>query len=254
MSVSSHTSKELSVEEFPVSQVTLSGDGQEFVILGNRKYYRHELFEAFGSTLITGLSAPKKREFGNPSPLGLCAFALTTFVLSLINAQAMGIEVPNIVIGLAVFYGGATQFAAGIWEGLVGNTFAFCALTSYGSFWLAFAAVHIKAFGIVAAYEDKDELHNAVSFFLLGWTIFTFILTLATLKTSVAFFSLFVCLTITFAFLFAGDFTGKVSLTRTGGVFGVITAFIAFYNAFAATSTKLNSYIRANTIKLPWMR
>jgi succinate-acetate transporter protein len=40
------------------------------------------------------------RQFANPAPLGLCGFALTTFVLSLINVHARSVLVPNIVIGL----------------------------------------------------------------------------------------------------------------------------------------------------------
>jgi hypothetical protein len=42
------------------------------------------------------------RQFGNPAPLGLSGFALTTFVLSLINVQARSVLVPNIVIGLGM--------------------------------------------------------------------------------------------------------------------------------------------------------
>ena len=46
----------------------------------------------------------------NPAPLGLCAFALTTFVLSAINAKLFGGDhATDIVIGLALFYGGLAQ-------------------------------------------------------------------------------------------------------------------------------------------------
>lgn len=236
----------------PLGSVSHAGHGDEFVILGNQKFYKHELMTAFGGTLNPGLSPYPKHQFANPSPLGLCAFALTTFVLSLFNARAMGITTNNVVVGLACFYGGFAQFAAGIWEGLVGNTFASCALTSYGSFWLAWGAIQIEAFGIKAAYTgETHQLHNALSYFLLGWTIFTFMLTLCTLKSTVAFCSLFVCLTITFLLLTVGDFTGKVGVTRAGGVVGVITAFIAWYNAFAGTANKTNSYLTARVFALP---
>jgi hypothetical protein len=40
------------------------------------------------------------RQFGNPAPLGLSAFALSVFVLSLINVHARSVTVPNILIGL----------------------------------------------------------------------------------------------------------------------------------------------------------
>lgn len=259
MSLSAGTSDKDLVSEHehadPVSKIMTSGENNEFIHIGNKKYHRYDLMEAFGGTLNPGLSPYPVRQLGNPSPLGLCGFAMTTFVLSMFNARAMGITVPNVVVGLAVFYGGFAQFAAGIWEGLIGNTFAMCALTSYGSFWLAFAAINIKAFGIKAAYTGhEDQLGNAVSFFLLGWTLFTFMLTLCTIKSTVAFFSLFFFLTLTFIFLTAGDFTHKVGLTRTGGVLGVITAFIAFYNAFCGTASAQNSYITGRPIRLPWVR
>lgn len=45
------------------------------------------------------------RTFANPAPLGLCGFALTTFVLSLVNVHADGVTTPNIVIGLGMFPG-----------------------------------------------------------------------------------------------------------------------------------------------------
>ncbi|SGZ52386.1 CIC11C00000005825 [Sungouiella intermedia] len=249
-----HSSKEMtSLEDhhIPVGKVQHSGAGDEFVTLGNKRYYKHELMAAFGGTLNPGLSVYPTHLFANPSPLGLCGFALTTFVLSMYNAQAMGIHTNAVVIGLACFYGGFAQFAAGIWEGLVGNTFALCALTSYGSFWLAFAAINLKAFGIAESYEGTEQMSDAVAFFLLGWAIFTFMLTLCTLKSTVAFCSLFSMLTLTFILLCAADFTGKVGLSRAGGVTGVITAFIAFYNAFAGTATLTNSYITARAIALP---
>ncbi|GEQ68483.1 hypothetical protein JCM33374_g2151 [Metschnikowia sp. JCM 33374] len=238
-----------------VMKISTSGDADQFITIGKNTYYKHELMQAFGGSLNPGYAPFPTRDFGNPSPLGLCGFALTTFVLSMFNAQAMGIKVPNVVIGLACFYGGFAQFCAGIWEGFIGNTFAMCALTSYGGFWLSFAAIHIEAFGIAKAYKGHDgQLANAVGFFLTGWAIFTFMLTMCTIKSTVAFCSLFVFLTITFILLAAGEFSGVVGVSRAGGVTGIITAFIAFYNAFAGTATRKNSYITANPIRLPWAR
>ena len=107
--------------------------------------------------------------------MGLSAFALTTFVLSLINCEARGVTIPNIVVGLAFFYGGAAQLVAGMFELAVGNTFGGVALSSYGGFWGAWAAIQVDSFGIKAAYANNtEELHYAVGIFLIGWFIFTF--------------------------------------------------------------------------------
>ena len=59
--------------------------------------------------------SPPNRKFGNPAPLGLSAFALTTFVLSLINVGTRDIAEPNIVVALAFGYGGLVQLLAGMW-------------------------------------------------------------------------------------------------------------------------------------------
>lgn len=235
----------------PVHKILTTGEGEEFVIIGNQKFYRHELMTAFGGTLNPGLAPPPVNDFANPAPLGLSAFALTTFVLSMCNAQAMGITHPNIVVGLAAFYGGAVQFLAGLWEMVTGNTFGATALTSYGAFWLSYAAINLKAFNIAEAYgTDAVQLENAVGFFLLGWAIFTFILVLCTLKSTVFFCGLFSFLCLTFILLAAGAFTQKVGVTRAGGVTGVITAFLGFYNAFAGAANKQNSYFTAHAIPL----
>ncbi|KAI5968178.1 mug86 [Candida theae] len=251
-SQNSATSKNPStdVDDAGISRVHVHGDGGEFVTISGQKFYRHELMAAFGGSLNPG-AAPYPKVNINPAPLGLCGFALTTFVLSLVNARAMGISIPKVVVSMACFYGGMVQLFAGLFEFVVGNTFGCTALTSYGAFWLSYAAIHIEAFGIGAAYEGSDQLTNAVSFFLLGWTIFTFMLLLNTVKSTWPFFLLFLFLFLTFLLLTVGDFTGILGVTRTGGIFGVITAIIAWYNAFAGTATSLNSYIVAHSLPMP---
>lgn len=236
-----------------LGRVYTSGDNNEFIIIGRQKFLRDELVTAFGGTLQPGLAPPPVHKFGNPAPLGLCGFALTTFVLSMFNARAQGIRTPNVVVGLAMFYGGLAQFVAGVWEIALENTFGGLALCSYGSFWLSFGAIYIPWFGILQAYADQDnhDLRNALGFYLLGWTIFTLGLTLCTLKSTIAFFSLFAVLFVTFLLLCIGEFTGKVGVTRAGGVIGVIDAFIAWYNAFAGVATRQNSYIVARAMPLP---
>lgn len=232
-------------------KIHTTGDNEEYVVIGNKKYLKHELMQAFGGSLNPGLSLPPTHNFANPGPLGLCAFALTTFVLSMYNARAMGVTTPNVVVGLTAFYGGLVQLLAGVWEIMVGNTFGGTALTSYGGFWLSYMAINIESFGIAAAYgDDTEQFHNAVGFFLLGWAIFTFMLTLCTMKSTVAFCGLFSFLTMTFILLAAGDFSGRVGVTRAGGVFGIITAFFGFYNAFAGVANSSNSYFVPKAIQL----
>lgn len=74
------------------------------------------IYTAFGGEFQPGLyKGVENRKFANPAPLGLSAFALTTFVLSMINVGAHDISEPNIVVALAFGYGGLVQLLAGMW-------------------------------------------------------------------------------------------------------------------------------------------
>ncbi|CAO3650029.1 unnamed protein product [Cunninghamella echinulata] len=183
----------------------------------------------------------------NPGPLGLSGFALTTFVLSLHNAGA-GLDPTSphgVVTGLAIGYGGLVQLLAGMWEFRTGNTFGATAFSSYGGFWLSFGMIFIPGFDIIGSYKgDKAILEHSLGFYLLGWTIFTGILLIASHRSSVGLVSLFFFLFITFILLTAGKFNENLTCQVAGGAFGVITAFIAWYNALAGLLTKESSYFQ----------
>lgn len=253
-SINSYGSKnDISQHSNGVGRVHATGTGEELIRLGDKTYYKHELMLAFGGTLNVERLAPYPvHKFANASALGLAAFAMTTFVLGLYYAGAMGIEIPNVVVSLTFFYGGIVQFLAGVWELAIGNTFAGTAFASYGPFWFGFGAIFIESFGISAAYaEEPEQLSNAIGFMLVGWAIFTFIMLLCTLKSTVMLMALFLTLDLTFIILAAANFTGKSSCKTAGGVMAVISACCGWYNAFAGVATPQNSYFIANPIPLP---
>src|SRR5229473_7795562 len=110
----------------------------------------------------------------NPAPLGLSAFALTTFVLSSANAGLF--KGGAIVLGLALFYGGIVQVLAGLQEFRAGNTFGATAFCSYGGFWMSLGFVLLPFFaGGTKNLVDLlgTDAAAGVGVFLLGWTIFT---------------------------------------------------------------------------------
>jgi uncharacterized protein len=180
----------------------------------------------------------------NPGPLGLSAFALTAFVLSCVNAGF--ISAPHIVVGLALFYGGIVQIVAGIWDLRNGNTFGATMFCSFGAFWMAFAAVLMPGFGIEAAYPKAADLHTALAFFLLGWTIYACMMFLATFKTSVALMAAFAMVVLTLVALTIADFGGGHTFTILGGWFGIIAALGAWYLALAGLLVSVKS-----TFQLP---
>lgn len=214
---------------------------------------------AFGGDFQPGLYKPPTRKFANPAPLGLCGFALTTFVLSLINAQARDVTKANMVVGLAYGYGGLVQLLAGMWEMAIGNTFGATALSSYGGFWISWAIINTsEGFGIVSAYgTDTVMLNNALAFYLLGWWIFTTILLLCTLRSTVAFCSLFFFLDITFLLLAISHFRiaeghDGTNIQKAAGIIGCLTAFIAWWNAIAGIADKNNSFFTIPVVHFPW--
>ena len=75
----------------------------------------HRNYEPAAHCQQSAASASPHRKFANPTPLGLSAFALSTFVLSLINLQTRGVSTPNLVVALAFGYGGLVQLLAGMW-------------------------------------------------------------------------------------------------------------------------------------------
>jgi len=184
----------------------------------------------------------------NPAPLGLSAFALTLFVLSCSNAGFIFTRVgagASVVVGLALFYGGVVLLVAGIQEFRAGNTFGATAFCSYAGFWLAFGVVLLPPSGLEAALIREATLAQALGAFLLGWTIFTLLMFLGTLRSNLALMAVFGALFLTFLALTigqmvnAGGGNGTVWI-QIGGWLGIITALIAWYTALAGilASTK----------------
>ena len=236
----------------PVQAISYAGEGDEYVILNNKKYYRHELMTAFLGTFNPGYAPYPKHEFGNASALGLASFALSAFVLGLYYAGAKGISTPNVIVSLAVFYGGLAEFLAGIWEFFNGNTFAFTVFCSYGAFWITFGCMNVPSFAILSAYnEDPIMLGNALGFFLIGWGIFTFLMLLLTFKATVVFVLLFTTLDIGFFILAAANMTGNTTCTKVGGIFVVISSICGWYGMISGMADKFNSYFTVHPLPIP---
>jgi len=175
-------------------------------------------------------SASSGFTIADPGPLGLAAFALTTFVLSMFNADLVSRAGEPVVLGLALAYGGIAQVLAGMWEFRTGNTFGAVAFTSFGAFWLSF-------FAYVTFYADEvpaADAGHAVGLYLIAWGIFTAYMFVASLRTTAAVALVFLLLTATFFVLGIGDANGDDSIVKIGGWLGIATAIAAWYASFAA--------------------
>ena len=168
----------------------------------------------------------------DPGPLGLAAFAMTTFVLSMFNADLVSRSGESVTLGLALAYGGIAQVLAGMWEFRTGNTFGAVAFTSYGAFWISFwAFVQFYAAGIPAA-----DAGHAVGLYLIAWGIFTSYMFIASLRTTGAIALVFILLVVTYFLLGIGNANGSDSLVKAGGWVGLATAIAAWYASFAAVT------------------
>jgi succinate-acetate transporter protein len=186
-----------------------------------------------------GTAAPARVEFvptpiADPGPLGLAAFALTTFVLSMFNAGIIAKGGEPIVFGLALAYGGLAQILAGMWEFRTGNTFGAVAFTSYGAFWLSFWAFH-QFFEFDKSVPAADAGH-AVGVFLIAWGIFTTYMFVASLRTTAAIATVFALLAVTFFLLGIGNAGAHTNIIKLGGWVGLATAAAAWYASFAAVT------------------
>jgi succinate-acetate transporter protein len=173
----------------------------------------------------------------DPAPLGLAAFALTTFVLSGHNATF----IPDLIwVGLALFYGGLTQLLAGMWEFRNRNVFGATAFSTYGGFWMSLGlfvvlAVVSKSF---AGALTGANLPNAVAWFLVAFAIFNTYMLLWSTQVSVAVFLVFLTLEVTEILLAVGNFSeahgnANNGWVHLGGWVGIATAAVAWYASAA---------------------
>ena len=177
-------------------------------------------------------SRPGGITIADPGPLGLAAFAMTTFVLSMFNADLVSRSGESVTLGLALAYGGIAQVLAGMWEFRTGNTFGAVAFSSYGAFWLSFWAY-------VQFYADKipaADAGHAVGLYLIAWGIFTTYMFVASLRTTAAVAAVFGLLAITFFVLGIGDAGAHTGITKLGGWIGLATAVVAWYASFAGVA------------------
>lgn len=174
--------------------------------------------------------APVGWKPADPGPLGLAAFALTTFVLSMFNANLVSHAGEPVVLGLALAYGGIAQLLAGMWEFRTGNTFGAVAFSSFGAFWISFWV-------LVSFFADKipaEHLGAALGLYLIAWGIFTTYMFVASLRTTAAVALVFLLLAATFFLLGIGNANESESLVEAGGWCGIATAAAAWYASFAA--------------------
>jgi succinate-acetate transporter protein len=169
----------------------------------------------------------------DPAPLGLGAFALTTFILSAHNAFGATTAPLLAVFGFAIFYGGLGQFMAGMWEFRNRNVFGATAFTTYGAFWMGVAAFLTL---VITGKVSGGDVAQSLGWILLAFAIFNTYMLLWSARINMAVFAVFLTLEVTEILLFVGAFSGAAAgtgLTQIGGLVGILTALVAWYASAA---------------------
>jgi uncharacterized protein len=167
----------------------------------------------------------------DPAPLGLAAFALTTFLLSASNAGLTdGIDA---WLGFALGYGGLVQLLAGMWEFRNRNVFGATAFSTYGGFWIGlglwFLLIEPRAAGAAA----EAQVFSDLGWILLAFSIFNTYMLLWSTKVNMAVFGVFLTLEATEVILWIGFFSGSTGIIKLGGWVGILTAAVAWYASAA---------------------
>lgn len=166
---------------------------------------------------------------GNPAPLGLLCFGMTTVMLMFVNTTWTESTFIATVMCYACFYGGFGQMVAGVFELIKGNTFAGTAFFSYGAFWMAFFLGKLLAAQKLAA--GAAEFKVAETLFLCLWGVFTTLFFIPTLRKNLCLMTVFGTLAITFFMLAGGVWNHQANMAA--GYMGFVCGCSAIYTAFA---------------------
>ncbi len=176
------------------------------------------------------MASDTQSALGNPAPLGLIGFGLTTVILSLVNAGVLPHAGEAVVIPLALAYGGLIQLIAGLLEFKTGNTFGVVAFLSYGAFWWWFALLLLFAGNGLIDLKGAD---TTIGVTLLAWGVFTMYMWVSTFHLNRALWLVFLTLWITFYLLGLGALFHVSGLSHAGGWVGIVCGLLAAYTSFA---------------------
>jgi len=194
----------------------------------------------------------------DPAPLGLAAFALTTFLLSARNAGWMSHATGNAWLPFALAYGGLVQLLCAMWEFRNRNVVGTTGFGTFGAFWigLGFYILLVVNPAIAAAkpatlLATVTTINHDLGWILLGFGIIALYATILISQTNTALFITFFLLLVTLIVLTIGFFNAGAALPlaptgtiKIGGYLGVVTALVAFYTSAAGMAAGMGGKLR----------
>ncbi|KAI8656989.1 hypothetical protein NCS56_01304500 [Fusarium sp. Ph1] len=174
------------------------------------------------------------RRFANPSPLGLLSFATGIFLISSFGVHARGIQTPNVMISVLIFFGGICQYLVGIMEFVAGNTFGTAVFMSYGAFNISYSMIYLPGSGIIAAYMDSEgnlspDFQQSIALYLWAWFILSVIYTIAAIRSSWVLFLDLVALDVCLILLATGNMVQSTAVLNAGYAFGYLVAILSYW-------------------------
>jgi succinate-acetate transporter protein len=186
----------------------------------------------------------------DPAPLGLAAFALTTFLLSAANAKWMNSATGDAWLGYAFAYGGLGQLLAGMWEFRNRNVFGATAFSTYGGFWIGLGLWRLlvapppAGAGPLTAAAHAAAAGHDLGWILLAFAIFNTYMLLWSTQVNAAVFAVFLTLELTEIFLFIGFLGANSNVVKVGGYIGIVTAVCAWYASAAGVANGMGGRAR----------
>lgn len=182
---------------------------------------------------------------GNPAPLGLIGFGMTTVLLNLHNIGLYPVN--SAIMGMGIFVGGLAQIIAGVQEWKKNNTFGATAFTAYGAFWMSLVAIWIlpkinfialdgvsQQATVVSVANATNEL--GLGYYLAIWGLFTLGMFIGTFRLNRALQVVFGTLTVLFFGLACRDFLGSAGI-EAGKTVGLVSGWIGIVCGLSAVYT-----------------
>jgi hypothetical protein len=187
------------------------------------------------------ITATLRDATGNPGPLGLMAFGMTTVLLNVHNAGL--IPLSGIILAMGIFYGGLAQIIAGTMEWKKNSTFGMTAFLSYGFFWLSFVGIFALPKWIGTADLDLGATSTALGYYLIAWGVFTALMFVGTLRINRSLQVVFGSLTILFLLLAVSEWTGNATIGKIAGWEGIFVGLSAVYGSIAQVWNELYGHV-----------
>jgi len=178
------------------------------------------------------------RRIANPGPLGLFAFAITTFIYSLFALHTRRVYDPDLGLAMGLAVGGLVQLLAGMWAFPTGNTFAATMFSIYGAFYISLGIIYWPTSGILASYAPTTNVNRALGIYFTGWFVLTALMFFSSFRASITMVLLFFAWMMTFMLGMIGEYLNSYGTVKASAAFGLITTFIAFWAGSAGLITR----------------